>query len=764
MEQNGRISQRPVTSSAQVWSYKTAKGIFSSPVIGPEGNVYIGSADRNFYAFSADGKIIWRKPTGEIIDSSGLIAQNGNLFFGSGDGILRCVNAQSGAECWSFHAEQPSQTGGLINWFEGSVAIGVDGTLYAPNDNFSLYALAANSGDQAWKFPLNDQSWSSPAVDPKTGDIFFGSNYIVPFKALQPFYKNIFSLNAKGKLRWRQSVQASVAASPLLSREGLVVVGAFDGVLHAYDKDSGKERWHFATQDHLYSSPAEEADGTIIQASTDGNVYALDGLDGRLKWSFAVGEPIRSSPAIDGDGNIYFGSGDGSLYVLNEDGTLRYRMQLIHEDRNDLNASPALGEESVFIAGENGEIWSIPYDYCLRADGLADPRCQLSQRPLNDGIELSFISPFGSRLANAPVEISASESITLSISKLTGGHPSAVRFDESRVTVQSLPEALTDLRVSGDGKSIILNPQSNWRGEEVTLQLSLGYLEGEKVGMINKNFHFKIKAKPAFPSQDRTFILRRLAVPVPAIMPSYNQIGFDSLSYVVRVLETEHGKGSAWVMGGIEHSDGTVTVDPKTEAAFPLTWDDSGNGTFMSSDEGFTATSMNLKIPFSYFRLSVLSWQNESAIVGALASTVCKDIPSYGYFLRKLNFCSPKADRLTVGGAAELKRVPTPSALSASKVIWKETKNWRGYAGLEAEVKGANEELLSLVLVDASTHLPLKVDARKLQKSVGPTGTKLSLTYASGPAEIRSYTLKGAAIISSALWSKRSNGAYKLKD
>lgn len=764
LQQNGRSEIRPYVGSAKLWSYQTAKGIFSSPIIGPNGNIYIGSADKNFYAFSQEGKVLWSTPTGEIIDSAALIAKNGKLFFGSGDGILRCLDAETGEGCWSFSAEPPSATGGLINWFEGNVAIGVDGTLYAPNDNFSLYAVAPETGKQVWKFPLNDQSWSSPAVDPKTGDLFFGSNYIAPLKILQPFYKNIFSLDAKGKIRWRQSVQASVAASPLLSREDLVVVGGFDGVLYAYDKNTGKERWSFKTQDHIYASPAESADGTIIQASTDGNVYAIDGRDGRLKWSFASGEPIRSSPAIDGEGRIYFGSGDGSLYVLNPEGSLRYRLQLIQEDRNDLNASPALGEESVLIAGENGELWSVPYDYCLRADGRSDERCQTSQEPRMEGVELSFVSPFGSRLVEAPQEISASESLTFSISKLANGRPEAVRFDETRVAIQSFPQTDTDLRITGDGKSLIVTPKGTWNGSEISLQLSLGYLEGEKPSTITQAINVKIRAKPQFSGEEKTFVLRRLAVPVPAIMPSYNQIGFDSLSYVIRVLETENGKGSAWVMGAIEHADGTVSVDPKTEASFPLTWDDSSIGTFMSSQDGFTATSMNLKLPFSYFRLSLLSWREGSGIVSALASTECKDIPSYGYFLRELGFCSPKGDRLTLGGAAELKVIPTSEPAVGSEVSWKPSKNWLGYAGLEAEVKGPNDELLSFVLVDAATRMPITVDGKKLSKVVTGTGTKLTITYASGPAEIRSYVLKGATILSSALWSKQSNGVYKLKN
>ncbi len=60
-------------------------------------------------------------------------------------------------------------------------------------------------------------------------------------------------------------------------------------------------------------------------------------------WTFDTPEPIRSSPAVDGDDNIYFGGGNGVLYVLNKDGSFRWSIQLIDQDRENLNASPALG-------------------------------------------------------------------------------------------------------------------------------------------------------------------------------------------------------------------------------------------------------------------------------------------------------------------------------------------------------------------------------------------------------------------------------------
>ena len=36
-------------SGEKPWSFKTSKGIFSTPVIDEVGNIYVGSADKNFY-------------------------------------------------------------------------------------------------------------------------------------------------------------------------------------------------------------------------------------------------------------------------------------------------------------------------------------------------------------------------------------------------------------------------------------------------------------------------------------------------------------------------------------------------------------------------------------------------------------------------------------------------------------------------------------------------------------------------------------------
>lgn len=57
--QNGRTPVEPAANDLEPWSYRTGKGIFSSPVVDGDGYVYVGSADTYFYCFNPDGSVKW---------------------------------------------------------------------------------------------------------------------------------------------------------------------------------------------------------------------------------------------------------------------------------------------------------------------------------------------------------------------------------------------------------------------------------------------------------------------------------------------------------------------------------------------------------------------------------------------------------------------------------------------------------------------------------------------------------------------------------
>ena len=83
----GATSQRAQYAGDRPWSFRTGRGIFTTPVLGPDGAIYFGSADGIFYALEGDGELRWSFQSAGIIDSAALVS-GANVTVGSGDGYL----------------------------------------------------------------------------------------------------------------------------------------------------------------------------------------------------------------------------------------------------------------------------------------------------------------------------------------------------------------------------------------------------------------------------------------------------------------------------------------------------------------------------------------------------------------------------------------------------------------------------------------------------------------------------------------------------
>jgi outer membrane protein assembly factor BamB len=736
LQQTGRGLIKPSPIGGALWTVKTGKGIFSSPVIGGDGTVYIGSADRFFYAIDANGQVKWKVECGEIIDSAALLDDQGRVYFGAGDGIVRALDAKTGAKVWEFHADEPEVHDAYIKWFEGNVAIGLDGTLYVPNDNKAVYALRRSNGTQAWKWLMNDQTWSLPAVDPSTGNLFIGNNYIAPYAWLGSFWRNVFAIDKDGKEVWGTSVQSTISASPAISGNQ-VIMGAFDGFVRAHDKTTGSELWSFGTKDHVYASPSIMSDGTVVQPSADGTVYALDPATGTQRWAFDTREPIRSSVAIDGDNNVYFGGGDGRLYVLNANGTLRWSMKLIDGDRNDLNASPALGRTSIVVAGESGEIFNVPYDYCLRPQAAGDTRCDTGgQETLpSDGTFLYFTTPLGSILETAPASIDENQALAFSLFRREQGDTVLALIDPSSLVVETTPKSDVEVDLSADRRFLTVTPKVafaatngkvsiNIRGNYVKnpSRQGLRFEGGAVSGTFNQTFDLSVhQGGPSLPmvmpgapgDPSSAFELLRIAVPLPTIMPSYNQIGFDSLHYLVGMVSGDGSHGVGWVIGGLPGPGDTTVVDPATKVMFPVEVRHNAGLITLENRAGFVANAMNFDMPFDTFR-----WAGRMGPTGAMegapsvhVKTKCSNIPTYGPFMSALGMCNPTTDLLNVYGASNVRPfaggvVNKPNGLGS--VTFTKASGWFGgsltnptvTATIEGSQLKASEHAFGLLIVD----------------------------------------------------------------
>jgi outer membrane protein assembly factor BamB len=730
-QQRARAGFRPVAGRGEAWTFKTGKGIFSSPVIDGAGVTYLGSADRNFYALDAAGKVRWKVATGEIIDSAGLLDDRGRVYVGSGDGKLRAIDRAKGTVLWEFAAEDPETVSAYINWFEGNVAMLPDGTLLAPNDNYHVYAVDRETGKMKWKFRSGDQNWSLPAVDPATGFLFFGNNNVTEI-----FGPNTFSIDGSGVKRWGAFVPGTIAASALVSR-GRVIVGGFDGFVRAYAAADGKLLWSFGARDHVYASAAELSDGTVVVPAADGTVYALNSADGRLRWAYDTREALRSSPAVDALDRVYLGSGEGRLYVLNADGTRRWAMQLVGAGRNDLNSSPALGPNGVVVAGESGEIFSVPFDYCL-GEGARDARCIAggAEDLPADGAFLLYTSNFGNAQTAPPAAVAPNAALAFSLFVRKAGDTALALLDSASVKVTVTPAAAVDVEVSGDRHFLTVAPRPEFAttGGAFTVRIQGGYLlepkreglrftGGTHGGSLDETFTFQAAAAgpallplpfPAAGSPAGAWEAVRLAAPMPTILPSYNQIGFDSLHFLVGLVEGAGGHGVAWMIGGKPAEPGNATaVDPATKAMYPLevTYV-AGRLTMVSG--GVKLEAMSAEIGFSSFRLATrLDAEGEMAeSANILVTLVCADLGFFASFVRDLGFCNPENDRMSAFGAIDLH--PWNGGTVAAPPGVGTVRFTVSGSTVRADVTGSAlavaDHAVALMLVDAATGRPVFVD------------------------------------------------------
>jgi outer membrane protein assembly factor BamB len=314
------------------WSFTTGSRIYSSPAIGADGTIYVGSIDNNLYAINPDGSQKWSFTTGYCVYSSPAIGADGTIYVGSWDKKFYAINPD-GSQKWSF------TTGGPVF---SSPAIGADGTIYVGSNDTKLYAINPD-GSQKWSFTTGGKIFSSPAIG-VDGTIYVGS-----------WDTNLYAIDPNG-MWWTLTLTTGchVESSPTIGADGTIYVGSWDHKLYAINPD-GSQKWSGTTGDVVFSSPAIGADGTIYVGSNDHNLYAIN-PDGSQKWSFTTGDMVRSSPAIGADGTIYVGSDDNNLYAINPDGSAKWSFTT----GDIVFSSPAIGADgTIYVGSFDGKLYAI---------------------------------------------------------------------------------------------------------------------------------------------------------------------------------------------------------------------------------------------------------------------------------------------------------------------------------------------------------------------------------------------------------------------
>ncbi|XP_062308407.1 beta-alanine-activating enzyme [Osmerus eperlanus] len=106
---------------------------------------------------------------------------------------------------------------------------------------------------------------------------------------------------ASGELLWERvlgdRIESSAAVCP---REGLVVVGCYDGCVYFLCVDTGETKWTFQTGDAVKCSPTvDPLTGLVLVGSHDGHMYSLDPQARQCAWKrHCGGGAVFSSPCL----------------------------------------------------------------------------------------------------------------------------------------------------------------------------------------------------------------------------------------------------------------------------------------------------------------------------------------------------------------------------------------------------------------------------------------------------------------------------------
>jgi outer membrane protein assembly factor BamB len=294
-----------------------------SPPVVADGTVYVGSYDSNVYALSAtDGNEQWRYQTdGEIWSAPAVI--DDTVYVGSEDSYLYALSRDTGNKCWRFETDGDVNCAPTVS--NGVVYIGMNDV-----SGMSMYAIRASDGEELWSA---DSFGTGTTVAVADGMAFIGTGA-----------SDLRAFDAEtGDQIWRFGVDDYVFSPPTVGG-GRVYFGSQDQSLYAVNKSNGELEWQFSTDDAISTSPAF-ANQAVYVGSGDGNLYALNASDGTEKWRFGGGRTI-SNPVVAND--IVYVSGVYRLFALDTNNVERLWSFDVSSQ------APAIVENRMYVANTEG--------------------------------------------------------------------------------------------------------------------------------------------------------------------------------------------------------------------------------------------------------------------------------------------------------------------------------------------------------------------------------------------------------------------------
>jgi eukaryotic-like serine/threonine-protein kinase len=176
------------------WTFNTRETALTTPSVGADGTIYVGSSNHKLFALQPNGVQKWQ--VNNIAYSSPTVGADGTIYVGNKGGLFAL--GPDGAIKWIFNTDSfytvidPKHIidGNIVkkvnidSFVKSTPLIGTDGTIYfiadykPPIDPITLYAIGpdANIRWQYYKFGLESSIYRTPAIG-ANGTLYIGASY-----------------------------------------------------------------------------------------------------------------------------------------------------------------------------------------------------------------------------------------------------------------------------------------------------------------------------------------------------------------------------------------------------------------------------------------------------------------------------------------------------------------------------------------------------------------------------------------------------------
>lgn len=282
------------------------------------------------------GSEIWRLKIENGVEGGVEIAGS-TLYFGGGDGMLRSVNAETGAVNWMVPVRAELLAPPTLE----------SGFLFVQTGADVIYGLESGTGKLLWTY--NRQVTSNLSVRATTRPVVSGDKLMVGFS--DGF---LVALRKRdGAVQWEKKLGKGnrfrdVDSTPVVSGD-TAYVASFDGQLVAVKIENGDILWQTDLGGYLPVTVGEGAQADRLYFATiDGRVVELDQATGKEKRSFKLSRGIATQPLLY-KGVLLFGESEGALRVIELD---KLKTVAQYQTGDGLISTPTIDKA-------NAEIWMV---------------------------------------------------------------------------------------------------------------------------------------------------------------------------------------------------------------------------------------------------------------------------------------------------------------------------------------------------------------------------------------------------------------------